>query len=110
MADAIAEFGVDYVLNMDETCIKTYNPRKKQITIKGKDTVKISKDKFNEKERTTYIATLSRNPQKKLPFVIIASGRTEACKTKYQIDGSNDYCLHSLGGWTTEAIMIKYLQ
>lgn len=110
LADAIAEYGENLVLNMDETCIRTFNPRRKQIAQKGKDTIKLSKDKLNEKEGTTYIAILPMNPQIKMPFVIVASGRSELCEEKFKIENNNDYCLHSTTGWTNEAVMIKYLR
>lgn len=65
LTDAIAEYGVDYFLNIDETCIKTINPRHKQRSRKGQSTVKIAHEKLNVNEGTTYIATLPKNPQMK---------------------------------------------
>ena len=81
------------------------------ISIKGVDTVqKIQCSNFNAKESTTYIGTISKDPNLKIPLCIIASGKTSVSERKYKIANSNDYCLHSSNGWTTASTMVSYLK
>lgn len=110
VADAIITYGEQYVLNMDETCVNTFNPPDKGIAIRGKDTVnKVQIENYNKKEGTTYIGTISKDPNTRFPLCIIASGTTQQCEKKFSIKKSADYCLHSKNGWTTKKVMIDYL-
>ena len=110
VADAIITYGEQCVLNMDETCVNTFNPPDKGIAIRGKDTVnKVQIENYNKKEGTTYIGTISKDPNTRFPLCIIAAGTTQQCEKKFSIKKSADYCLHSKNGWTTKKVMIDYL-
>ena len=111
LADAIVTYGEGKVLNMDETFINTYCTPQKTLAIKGADTVgKVQINNFNSKEGTTYIGTISMDPEERFPLCMIASGTTQKCEQKYYIKQSSDYCMHSKNGWTTAATMKKYLK
>lgn len=110
MADAIATYKPCNILNMDQTFVNTYIPPKKQIARKGQQTVKIAKDRVNTKEGTTYIATIAMDCTSLFPLYIIAKGSTALCEEKYEIDEANDDKIdHTVNGWTTGDLMIKYL-
>lgn len=110
LADAIATYGSSRVLNMDETSIKSYNNNLKALSKVGVDTVKRVFDHYNEKECTTYIWTISKNENLKLPLVLLAKGKTETCEEKHKCEKSEDKYLHSTNGWTTTDVMLKYIK
>ena len=110
LADAIATYGSSRVLNMDETSIKSYNNNLKALSKVGVDTVKRVFDHYNEKECTTYIWTISKNENLKLPLVLLAKGKTETCEEKHKCEKSEDKYLHSANGWTTTDVMLKYIK
>ena len=110
LADAMIIYKPRFILNMDQTFINTYNPPHKQITKKGESTVKIIKERMNQKEGTTYLSTISMDSDLKLPLFIVARGRSELCEKKHEINTENDdFISHSLNGWTTVNIMVEYL-
>ncbi len=109
--DAVNEFGPDRVLNMDETQIKTNNLSPQMIALKGQETVKCLKENVNEKEGTTFIATVAMNPKKRFPLAIVAKGKTKRSEVKYQIDQSSpELITHSQNGYTTSDVMKVYLK
>ena len=108
LLEAIKKYGPDKILNMDETQILLDNSDDYTITHKGEQDVYINKDFKDEKCGTTYIATISLNPAKRYPLILIAKGTSTGCENKY---GNVDNVLktHSLNGWTTPQNMIDYL-
>lgn len=52
------------------------------IRIKGQQAVKMSFDRFDKKEVTTYLATVSMNPNEKVLMFIAAKWTTEKCEKK----------------------------
>lgn len=52
------------------------------IRIKGQQTVKVPFDRFDKKEVTTYLATISMDPKEKVLMFIAAKGTTEKCEKK----------------------------
>lgn len=50
LAAAIDEFGEQRVINIDETFLLNENLRKETIAVKGQKTVKIDKEKLNQKK------------------------------------------------------------
>ena len=110
LADAIVRYGVNRVLNMDETHIKTFASQDKTIALKGQETIKLNDDGKDLKEGTTYIGTICYNPEIKFPLVIIAKGETKACEQKYKSsDSEEDYIIHSDSGWNDSYTMDQYL-
>ena len=58
LADAIIRFGVNRILNMDETHIKTFASQDKTISLKGQETIKLNDESKDPKEGTTYVGTI----------------------------------------------------
>lgn len=111
LAGAIAQYGPDKVINMDETFVRNRNIPSKILARKGQSDVKtLQEGKINLKEGTTYICTASMNPSIRLPFAIVAKGKTKVTERKYiTAEPNSDILLHSKSGWTTGEVMIKYL-
>lgn len=83
ITDAVILYGQDKGLNMDETFICTWNPPKRVIGEKGKETIKVNVENMNAKEGMTFIGTESMNPKIKIPLSLIAKGKTSRCEQKY---------------------------
>lgn len=109
LADALITYGKKRILNVDETLINTFNNHMKQIAPKGQSNIKVTKDKYSEKEGTTYLATISLDPELRFPLYIIAKGKSDVCEQKYKLEKNDDLIRHSINGWTTADTMIDYL-
>ena len=109
LADALVKYERKFILNVDETFINVFNDPIITISIKGQDTIKIEKEKYASKEGTTYLATLSMDPEVRLPLFIIAKGKTKNAEKKYEIPDCNDQLDHTINGWSTADSMISYL-
>lgn len=72
--------------------------------------MKRARKKLNEKERIIFVTSLSRYPPIKFPFIIVTSGKNDACEKKFHIENTNDFYLHSFFEWIIEIIMIDYLK
>lgn len=59
IASTVDKYGPKFVINMDETSVKTHNFSSCVISLKGKDDVSVIKDNLNTKDETTFIATIS---------------------------------------------------
>lgn len=110
MADALVKYHPKYIFNMDETFINIFNPPAKVVAPRGQATVKIEADRFDKKEGTTYLATITMDPTERVPLYIVAKGTTKACEKKYKLDKSDDEINHTKNGWTTAILMINYLK
>lgn len=109
LAAAIDEFGEQRVINIDETFLLNENLRKETIAVKGQKTVKIDKEKLNQKEGTTFIGAIALDPNKRIPLTLISKGKTEVCQRKYGNKGK-DLILHSKSGWSTSNLMKRYFR
>jgi len=110
VADAIAKYGVENVINMDETQVRIDNSSGTVIAHKGQEKVTIYRSHFNTKEGFTAIATCSQ--VKKFPLIVIAKGKPckRKQKKKKQVD-ENSPVTHfkSKSGWTDVDIMKSYI-
>ena len=108
---AIDKYGLDGIVNMDETSVLTYNFPQKVIAPKGSENVKIIKENINTKESTTFIGSITMNPNKRIPLAVVAKGKTAASEKKYGVSSEDDeFITHSESGWVTPAVMISYLK
>lgn len=80
LAAAIDEFGEQREINIDETFLLNVNLRKEKIAVKGQKTVKIDKEKLNQKEGTTFIGAIVLDPNERIPLTLISKGKTEVCQ------------------------------
>jgi len=109
VAKAIAHYGTDRVLNMDETHVKIDNFTNKVICHKGQESVSVISNHCNKTEGFTVMATCSET--QKFPLIVIAKGKTERCTTKFKITGEvQSEFFKSMNGWTTVSIMNQYLR
>ena len=108
LAEAIRNFGPNKVFNMDETFIKLDNSQVYTIIDKGADEVTVEGDYNDEKAGTTYMATISANPEKRYPLVLIAKGTTGTCEKKYG-NVRDVFALHTESGWSVPSIIKAYL-
>ena len=77
--NAINRYGLDFVLNMDETNWSVVPTSRKTWAIKGADEVKVQKDKVPpEKLNFTSIATITAS-YRKFKLVSIAKGKSNRC-------------------------------
>lgn len=110
IVEAVIEVGIDRIVNMDETHVKTWNFPNRVVAEKGTETVRVEDNFFNDKEGTTFVGAVSMNPQKKFPLSIIAKGKTHRCEKKYEVFDKETQITHSESGWMTPKIMIQYLK
>jgi len=98
---AFAKFPAERILNMDETQILLDYSSKTTIAKKGQKAVKILKKYLDQKEGTTYVATISKDPEFKIPLYCIVQGISPRCEKKYENDKFKDSCHmdHSDKGW-----------
>lgn len=110
LTEAIERYGYDRILNLDETHVLLNNFPDKTIAHCGQDTVVIETDKLDQKAGTTYIGTISMNPEKKFPLYCIALGRSPVCERKYgNIDENKCKMDHYSSGWCSVEVMKRYL-
>jgi len=109
VAKAIAHYGVDKVLNMDETHVMIDNFSNKVISHKGQKSITMYSNHCNETDGFTAIATCSAT--QKYPLIVVAKGKTDRCTAKFKI-GGNVHCnfFQSSNGWTNVSIMEQYLK
>lgn len=109
IADAVLQYGDDRIVNMDETFVTTRNLCTRVIGLKAKETIKVTDEKLNIKEGTTFIGTVSMDPNNKIPLGVIAKGKTTRCEKKYGTENMDEFITHSNSGWMTPAVMKAYL-
>jgi hypothetical protein len=111
LANVIKKHGPNRVFNMDETFVRLRSFSEYVIAETGQKDVIVEHDHaINEKAGTTFIATVSMDPQVEVPVACIAKGKTKRCENKYGItDETDDICFHSTSGWTIMSVMIQYL-
>lgn len=110
LADVLVRYSPECIFNMDETFINVFNCPVNAIIRKGASTVKIEKEKYDKKEGTTYLSTISMDPTKRLPLFIVTRGGSEVCERKFKFKDDKDKTSHTVNEWTTTDLMIKYLQ
>lgn len=112
LAKAFKKYGINGVINMDETFVHTFYYEERVVSRRNEGACEVVRgSKYNAKEGTTVIATSTRNKNKHIPLAIVAKGRSTKSENKYEIDKLNDeeLILHSPNGWTNAQIMVKYL-
>jgi hypothetical protein len=95
------------ILNMDETDMRLFCAGRLQFAQRGADEVNKFIIDGNDKQRFTGIASMTASFEK-LPLWVIAQGTTTRCEKGY---GTREDVVidHSESGWTTETVMIDYL-
>lgn len=110
LSEAIQYYGREKVLNMDETQVLLNNSPSTTIAKKGQKDVAINKSYVDPKIGTTYIATISMDPQRRFPLYAIAKGKSEVCQRKYcNTDPTKCQMDNSESGWDTVEVMENYL-
>lgn len=108
---AIEKYGLEKIINMDETSILNHNMPNKVIGRKGVENIKAKKENINEKESSTFIGSISMDPTVKIPLTIVAKGKTKKSEKKYGItENDEELITHSENGWVTPSVMITYLR
>ena len=112
LQSAIERYSPDRILNMDETAVQLFNVPDRVVAKKGQETVKVSYPFYTDKTKTTYIGTISMDPNLKIPLYCIAMGKTQGCEEKYQNENCAEFCKmdHSENGWSTIEVMQRYFQ
>ena len=110
LADFLVRYSPECIFNMDVTFINVFNCPVNAIVRKSASTVKIEKEKYDKKERTAYLSTISMDPTKRLPLFIVTRGGSEVYERKFKFKDDKDKTSHTVNGWTTADLMIKYLQ
>ena len=107
VTEAIKRYSDEYVFNMDETNFRLVNNKFMTWAVKGVKTVncRITNDL---KEGVTVLATVSK-ARAKLPLMVLGKGKTDRCLKSYSFD-RNTWTYHSPSGWTTETVMLHYLE
>ena len=108
LSKAILNYGHDKVLNMDETYIRLYNSSNQTITHKGAKQVYFYSNYVDEKAGTSYIATISLNPENRYPLIAIAKGNSPICEDKYGVQ-SDVITIHYESGWSHQKVVKEYL-
>ena len=80
---ACTYYGIDHVLNMDETHVSIDNFSPKVISNRGQETIPIYTNHCNKTDGFTIMATCGKN--KKFPLVIIVKGKTGRSTYKFNI-------------------------
>ena len=105
--EAIKKYGGNLVFNMDETNYRIVNNKFMTWANKGAKTVNCNINN-DIKQGITVLATISKS-NKKLPLMILGKGKTMRCINNYML--RNDvWSYFSSTGWTTETVMLKYLE
>jgi len=114
VADAIAKYGFENVVNMDETHVCIDNSSGTVISHKGQDKVTIYRSHVNTKEGFTAIATCSQ--VRKFPLIVITKGKKlKRPKKQIIVEDSNTQETSSIthfrseSGWTNVDVMKNYL-
>ena len=105
---ACIQYPPSLIFNTDETCWRVCNGIVRTITYKGSDEVLIN-SAIDAKEGITIMATINKAGEK-LPLWVLATGKTERCKKRFQEDkrirhliAAKKICLeYSPNGWFTE--------
>lgn len=105
VADAVLKYTRKSVYNMDETSVRINNGTLRTIAPVGLEKV-IFEGSRSEKECFTAIATITYN--EKLPLILLAKGKTDACCSKFRA-AKRAEAWPSKNGWVDEQIMIQYL-
>jgi hypothetical protein len=100
------DYPPDRVFNFDETSWKIFNAPHRVLAEKGTKTVKM-KSFTGEKQSVTAFGTISAAGDK-LPLWVVTKGRTERVFTKFG-DHPGVVFKFSDSGWTTEKLIIEYL-
>ena len=105
--EAIKKYGQNLVFNMDETNYRVINNRFMTWANKGSKTVNCNVNN-DIKQGITVLATISKS-NIKLPLMILGKGKTMRCLNNYMLR-DDVWSYFSISGWTTETVMLKYLE
>lgn len=106
---AINRYGAKNVYNMDETSWGLVPHEDKVWALTGSDEVIFDTSKqYPTKYKFTAIATINASGQK-LPLITVAKGKTVRCEKAFKTILKNEV-MHSANGWSTESLIISYLQ
>ena len=106
---AINRYGSKNVYNMDETSWGLVPHEDKVWALTGSDEVIFDTTKqYPTKYKFTAIATINADGQK-LPLITVAKGKTVRCEKAFKTIYQNTV-MHSTNGWSTEDLIISYLQ
>ena len=108
------QFPPDLIINVDETCWRLFNSRPRTVARTGSDSVQV-KSKTDMKASITVIAACTAAGDR-LPLWAVATGVTVRCETKFRDSEKLRHYLsgqliiaHTRSGWSTEKLMIDYL-
>ena len=110
IADAVRLYGIDKIVNMDETFVTTRNLQTRVVGLKGQETIRVNDENLNQKEGTTFIGTVCMDPNIRIPLGLISKGKTKRCEKKYGNQNSEELITHSENGWMTPSVMKIYLK
>lgn len=98
--DAIEKYGIDPIINMDKTFVRTHNLPIGVVARRGQNGVKEIRPKScNTKEGTIFIASVSICNKNALQLVLVAKGKISRCEKKLYIGvTSRDLITHSPSG------------
>ena len=109
------QFPPSCIFNADETCWRIVNGKIKTLALKGSDEVNIQSN-FDGKKCVTVMACCSADG-KKLPLMVIASGKSAACEEKFRKDerlrhyiNKSLFIDHTERGWSTHEFAERYLK
>lgn len=109
IADAVKLYGIERIVNMDETFVTNRNLQARAVGLKGQETIRVNDENLNQKEGTILIGTVCMDPSIKIPLGLISKGKTKRCEKKYGNQDSDELITHSESGWMTPSVMKTYL-
>ena len=108
------QFPPQLIINMDETCWRLLNGEVRTLARTGADDVRVL-SKLTAKSDITVIASCTASGER-LPLWAIAKGKTALCEAKYRqssrlraVLGRQLFIDHSPTGWSTSAVIKRYL-
>ena len=108
------QFPPTLIINVDETCWRLVNGQLRTLARTGADDVRVL-SQCTQKSDITVIAACTAGGER-LPLWALAKGKTKRCEEKYRSDPKLRSYLarklvidHSSTGWSTAAVMKRYL-